>query len=379
MSSEDVFVVATGCVPVGKHAFGMGRKLALEAGIAALKDAGLEYKSVDAFYAGVALPSSPWAVHVAKDLGLTGAPVFQLFNASASGLAAVHEAINAIRSGRHDVILVMGYDVPADAANPLAAQGFLPPPALFAMWARERMEAVGTKREHLAMVAAKNWNYARHQPHAARRSDHEVTVEEVLASKMVADPLTAMMCTPWVFGAAAIVLASREGLKRIPGLRFPLSRIDASEAQSEVYTGPAHIIEGAVVGPPEISRSTVAAALDKAGYGPKDVDIVQVHDGFAIEELVYCELFGFTEPGETERMLEQGAFGPRSRQRFGLPEFSTDGGLIGRGHPAGPSGVFQHIESLRRFRDHGDRIGICHLLGAGSTCITQIVSRVDQL
>lgn len=375
--AEEIFVVGTGCVPVGKHAFGTGRALARQAGEAALRDAGCDLRGVDAIYAGVALPSSPWAVHVAKDLGLTGLPVFQLFNASASGLAAVHEAMNAIRAGRAEVVLVLGYDVPANGENPLAAQGFLPPPALFAMWARERMQAVGTRPEHFAMVAAKNWNYARERPFAARRADHEVTVAEVLDSKMVADPMTAMMCTPWVFGAAAIVIASRAGLARIPGLRWPLARIDASEAQSEVYTGPAHIIEGAVVGPPEISRSTVAAALDAAGYGPKDVDIVQVHDGFAVEELVYCELFGFTEPGETERMLEQGAFGPGSRARFGLPEFSTDGGLIGRGHPAGPSGIFQHIETLRRFREHGDRVGICHLLGAGSTCITQVASRVD--
>ncbi len=376
--SNEIFVVGSGCVPVGKHAYGTGRTLARQAGAAALADVGCTFRDIDALYAGVALPSSPWAVHVGKELGLTGAPIFQLFNASASGLAAVHEAINAIKAGRHQVVLVMGYDVPTNGEDPLAAQGFLPPPALFAMWARRRMHDIGTKPEHFAMVAAKNWNYARRQPHAARRADHDVTVEEVLGSKMVAEPMTAMMCTPWVFGAAAVVLASREGLKRLPHARWPLSRIDASEAQSEVYTGARHIIEGAVVGPPEISGTTVRTALDVAGYGPKDVDIVQVHDGFAVEELVYCELFGFTEPGETETLLEQGAFGPGSRERFGLPEFSTDGGLIGRGHPAGPSGIFQHIESLRRFREHGDRVGICHLLGAGSTCITQIVSRAEQ-
>jgi len=154
-----------------------------------------------------------------------------------------------------------------------------------------------------------------------------------------------------------------------------MARIEASEFQSEVYSD-RHVVEGAIVGPPEISRTTVAAALNAAGYGPKDVDIVQVHDGFAIEELVYMELFGFTEPGETERMLEQVAFGPGSRKHFGLPEVSTDGGLIGRGHPGGPSGVFQLIETSRRFRNFDDKVGICHLLGAGSTCITQILGRV---
>lgn len=373
----EIFVAGTGCVPVGKHPLGSGRALAVQAAVAALQDVGATFADIDATWAGVALPSSPWAVHVAKDLGLTGKPVFQLFNASASGLAAVHAAATAIRAGEVEVALVLGYDVPATDEDPLAEQGFLPPPALFALWAQRRMHESGTRPDHLAMVAAKNWNYARSQPHAARRADHEVSIAEVLDSKMIAPPLTAMMCTPWVFGAAAVVLASRKGLQRLPGIRWPLSRLESSVAQSEIHEGPHHVIEGQVVGPPEITRSTITAALAKAGRRIGEVDVVQVHDAFAVEELVYYELLGFSQPGQTESLVEQGAFGPGSRARFGLPEFSTDGGLIGRGHPAGPSGIFQHIESLRRFRDHGDRVGICHLLGAGSTCIAQIVSRAD--
>ncbi|MFV0382518.1 thiolase family protein [Paracoccus sp. (in: a-proteobacteria)] len=373
---REIFVAGCGTVQVGKHPLGSGRELARQAGVAALADAGATYHDMDAFYAGVAMPTSPAAVLVGKEFGLTGIPVVQITNASASGLAAAHEACLAMEAGTADLVLVIGYDVPTNTDNPIAAQGYLPPMALFAMWARRRMHEVGTTREHLAMVAAKNWNAARSIPFAARRSDHEVTVEEVLASREVASPLTAMMCTPWVYGAAAVVLATREGLKKLKNARWPMARIASSEFQSEVY-GDHHIIEGAIVGPAEISRTTVSAALDKAGLGPKDVDIVQVHDGFAIEELVYCELFGFTEPGETEKMLEKGAFGPGSRKRFGLPEVSTDGGLIGRGHPGGPSGVFQLIETQRRFRDVGDRVGLCHLLGAGSTCITQILTRTD--
>lgn len=374
----EIFVAATGCVPVAKHDLGTGRTLAAEAARAALHDVGADFTVVESVFAGVALPSSPWAVHVAKEIGLTGVPVFQNFGASASGLAAVHQALMSLRAGACSVALVIGYDVPANSEDPLAAQGFLPPPALFAMWARRRILDTATTPEHMALVAAKNWNYARANPNAVRRAETPVTADDVLASKMVAEPLTAMMCTPWVFGAAAIVLATRDGLARLPGVRWPMSRIDASEVQSEKYTGPAHQIEGAVVGPPEISRSTFAAALAQSGHGVDDVDIVQTHDGFAIEELVYYELFGFAQPGETERLVEQGAFGPHSRRNFGLPEFSTDGGLIGRGHPAGPSGIFQHIENLRRFREHGDKVGVCHLLGAGSTCITQVVTRIDQ-
>ncbi len=371
---REVFVAAAGTAPVGKHPFGMGRALAREAGVAALKEAGVDFTGIDALYCGVAMPGSPRAVLVAKEFGLTGLPVVQITNASASGLAAVHQAMIAIESGRHDVVMVLGYDLPEQDENPL--KGFLPPPALFAMWAQRRMHDHGTKPEHLAMVAAKNWNYARNIPHAARRSDHEVTVDEVLASRTVAEPLTAMMSTPWVFGASAVILASREGLKRLPQAQWPMPRIAASEWQTEVYED-YHIFEGAIVGPPAISRTTFEAALSAAGKTREEVDIVQIHDAFAIEELEYYELFGFVGTGEAEGKLEQGAFGPGSRAKTGLPEFSTDGGLIGRGHPAGPSGVLQLIETRRRFRDFGDRVGVCHLLGAGSSCIVQILEQAE--
>lgn len=373
---REVFVAAAGTVPVGKYLFGEGRALAREAGLAALAEAEVDFTGIDALYCGVAMPGSPRAVAVAKEFGLTGLPVAQISNASASGLAAVHQAILAIESGRHDVVMVLGYDLPDRDENPLAAQGFLPPPALFAMWARRRMHEYGTRPEHLAMVAAKNWNYARTIPHAARRSDHEVGVAEVLASRAVAEPLTGMMCTPWVFGAAAVILASRRGLDRLPGARWPMPRIAASEWQTEVYEDH-HIFEGAIVGPPAISRTTFDAAMIAAGRGRDEVDVVQIHDAFAIEELEYYELFGFAAPGEAEALLEQGAFGPGSRLRTGLPEFSTDGGLIGRGHPAGPSGVLQLIETRRRFREAGDRVGVCHLLGAGSSCIVQVLERAE--
>ncbi|AJE45056.1 thiolase family protein [Celeribacter indicus] len=374
---REVFVAAAGTVPVGKHPLGAGRALAREAGRAALADAGIDFTGVDALYCGVAMPASPRAVAVAKEFGLTGLPVVQITNASASGLAAVHQAMMAIESGRHDVVMVLGYDAPDWDENPLARQGFLPPPALFAMWARRRMHDHGSRSEHLAMVTAKNWNYARTVPYAARRSDHEVGVDEVLASRMVAEPLTTMMCTSWVFGAAAVILASRKGLERLPGARWPMPRIAASEWRTEVYED-YHIFEGAIVGPPAISRTTFDAAMTAAGRVRGEVDVVQIHDAFAIEELEYYELFGFVEPGGAEALLEQGAFGPGSRARTGLPEFSTDGGLIGRGHPAGPSGVLQLIETRRRFRDCGDRVGVCHLLGAGSSCIVQVLDRVDE-
>lgn len=372
---EDVFVVSGGAQPIhNKHPLGSGRIVAREAGLQALSAAGLTYADMDALYCGAAMPTSPAAVLVGKEFGLTGIPVVQVTNASASGLAAIHAAVDAMQAGRADRVLVIGYDVPTTRDNPITSQGYLPPPALFGMWAQRRMYDHGTTVETLARIAAKNLNNARDIPFSARHFDHDVTVDEVLASRMVAAPLTALMCTPWVFGAAAVVLSTRRGIERMDNPPEVLARVAATEFQSEVI-GSHHIIEGAIVGPPEISRTTTEAVLRRAGREREEIDNVQIHDAFAIEELAYYETMGFAPEGGADELVAQGAFGPGSRARFGLPEFSTDGGLIGRGHPGGPSGVLQAIEVLRRFRTTEDKVSLCHMLGGGSTCLAQVYER----
>ena len=131
-----------------------------------------------------------------------------------------------------------------------------------------------------------------------------------------------------------------EAFRRITGgqsrrQRFPVRSFLANE-----------VLEGAIVGPPQLTKSTVNSALNAANLKLDDVDIVQLHDAFAIEEIIYYELLGLCEPGQAEKLLEAGAFGPGSRAKFGLPEVSTDGGLIGRGHPGGPTGTAQIWETV---------------------------------
>jgi acetyl-CoA acetyltransferase len=170
-----------------------------------------------------------------------------------------------------------------------------------------------------------------------------------------------------------VVLCSESALKRFDAARAV--RVAASAFQSDRF-GPNQVLEGAIVGPPQLTKSTVNSALNAANLKLDDVDIVQLHDAFAIEEIIYYELLGLCPPGQAEKLLEAGAFGPGSRARFGLPEVSTDGGLIGRGHPGGPTGTAQIWETVRRLREPGgDRVGLCHLLGGGSICIVQVYQR----
>jgi len=326
--------------------------------------------------AGSAHPLTPRGVYLAKELGVTGLAVLHTEHASASGLAAMHQAWMLVGSGECEAVLVLGVDCPESELSVLSiieGEGNLPAPALFAMWARRRMHERGTTPRHLAAVAAKNWNYARTNPFAARRAAAEVTVEQVLASRMVATPLTSMMCTPWGEGAAAAVVCSADFLRRGHGVGGAV-RLRGSHVESETYA-PGHVFQGAIVGPPAMTQRAAEAIYERTDVEPTDLDVVQVHDAFAIEELFYYELLGLCAEGEAEALVEKGAFGPGSRERFGLPEFSTHGGLIAGGHPGGPTGVAQVHETVRQLRA-GRRLGLCHMLGAGSVAITQVYERV---
>jgi acetyl-CoA acetyltransferase len=371
---RDVYVAGTGMAPFGRHSPGSARALTRLAGSAALVDAGITFADLDGVIAGSAHPLTPRGVYLAKELGVTGLAVLHAEHASASGSAAMHQAWALVGAGASEAVLVLGVDCPEREQSVLSiieSEGNLPAPALFAMWAARRMHDRGTTDRHLAAVAAKNWNYARANPYAARRSAEEVTVERVLASRMVAPPLTSMMCTPWGEGAAAAVVCSADFLTRrgSGGGGRPV-RLRGSHVESETYA-PGHVFQGAIVGPPAMSRAAAAAVYAAAGVQPADIDVVQVHDAFAIEELFYYELLGFCAEGDAEGLVERGAFGPGSRGRFGLPEFSTHGGLIAGGHPGGPTGVAQVHETVRQLRA-GRRLGLCHMLGAGSVAITQV-------
>jgi acetyl-CoA acetyltransferase len=237
------------------------------------------------------------------------------------------------------------------------------------------MHERGTKPEHFAWVAAKSWNHGAPNPRCQRRADHEITVAEVLASPMVAEPLTAMMCCPVSDGAACAILARKE-IARELAPRRPLVAVLSSALQSERYS-PGHTFVGPVVGPATMTRDTARQAYEEAGVGPQDVSVVLVHDAFANEELEYYELLGFCPPGDAEKLVEekQTALGGR------IP-FNTDGGLIARGHPGGPTGLAQIFELVQQLRGEAGprqvaraRIGLAHLVGGGSVCTVNLLAR----
>lgn len=367
---------------VGMHPFGifpdvspleMGR-VAAEA---ALADAGLSFAAIDAVYVGFIGAIRMGAPKMVKELGLTGVPVVRVEAASATGAAAFREACLAVAGGHYERVLVVGFDkmeeMPARFGTG-STEATLLPAAFFAMWAERRRHERGTTPRTLAWIAAKNWNQAAHNPYAHRRPDHVVTEDEVLAARMIATPLTSMMAAPVGGGAAAAVVGPVAGARRSGGR--PVVRVLAAELRSETYT-PGHVFLGPIVGPSRMTADAARAAYERAGVGPEDVDVVAVHDAFAIEELEYYELLGFAREGEGDRLVAEQA----TRIGGAIP-FSTDGGLIGRGHPGGPTGLAQIAELTWQLRGEAGprqvadaRVGLAHLVGAGSVCTVHILAR----
>jgi acetyl-CoA acetyltransferase len=356
MMAREVYVIGVGMHPFGKHGVG-NRKMAFAAGTAALGDAGIAFRDVGYLYNGYIGGAMMEGVTIAKDLGLSGAPIVHVENASATGSSAFREAVLAVAGGTTDIAMALGFD------DVLARQSGLPggnrrpridsvmlPAGFFAMWAVRRMHDNGTTEATFAKIAAKNWNHARFNPFAQRRADHQITTEEVLAADMVAYPHTAMMACATGSGAACAIVATRNTAQRLANGR-PLVKVLASQLRSETYTE-GHIFLGAVVGPAELTRSTATLAYEE-------------------------ELLGICGDGEGDRLVADG-----DTMIGGRIPFSTDGGLIARGHPGGPTGLAQVWDATQQLRGEsgprqvdGADTALIHMMGAGSVCAIHILQR----
>jgi acetyl-CoA acetyltransferase len=378
---DGVAVAGVGMIRFGKYPDRSGPALARDAALAALHDAGMSLADVDEAFVGYIQPASLLGIKAVKELGLTGLPVTHVENASATGLVAFREAAWAVASGRAEVALALAFDKMTDMARGSETgrgpgrdqiDSTILPAAYFALWAQRRMHDHGTTPEHFAAIAAKNWNHGALCPWSDRRPDHRVTPDEVLGSQMVAEPLTAMMACPADDGAACAIVASADRVRaRGDGRR--LVRPVASALRTETYAS-GHTFLGPVVGPATMTRDTARAAYEVAGFGPGDIDLALCHDAFANEELEYYELLGFCPEGEGERLVAEGATG-----LGGSIPFNTDGGLIARGHPGGPTGLAMVHEIVQQLRgDAGARqvadarTALAHLVGGGSVCTVSL-------
>ncbi len=366
---ERAFVIGIGLTAFGRHPDRSVEHLAAEAIVAACEDAGIEWRRVEQFYAAHVNQGVAAGQRVIKEVGPSGIPVLNIENCSAAASTAVREASLAVRSGEMDVVVVCGFEKmqhgvllnvhPED--SPEVATGATVLPMRFALMAQKHMDRFDTTLEQMAGVSVKNRAHARHNEKAQFRT--ELSLEDVLGSRMICDPITLFQCSPTTDGAAAAVIcsesfAARHGRGRAVELRASGLVSDIDEQAHNVFDL-------------EMVRSNAAGVYERAGIGPGELDVVETHDCFSVAEIIAYEKLGLCPEGEGGPLLESGA----TRLGGRIP-VNPSGGLLAKGHPLGATGVGQIAEIVTQLRGEagkrqveGARVGLASNMGMWSSCI----------
>nr|WP_255594601.1 thiolase family protein [Acidovorax sp. sif1233] len=370
-----VFIAGVGLHPYQFPTETPYTELGLRAVRAALEDSGVSWARVQSAYVGTTSIGMAAGRVMLRHLGSTGLAVTQVENASASGSFAFRQACMEVASGMSDVVLAVGVDKHGDGRRAANKDGLerlsetaTIPAVKFAMMARTYLRERGASVEEMAGVAVKNHGNAARNPFAQFRKPR--TLEQVLASPRVVGDLTVQQCCPRGEGAAAVMLVSGNAIRKLGLDARRCVRVKASVAGSErpeVQYGDSAV---------ELVRTSAEAAFEQAGIAPKELDLLELHDAFSVEELLYSEAIGVCEPGEGARYLARGA-----SQIGGRCAINASGGLIGMGHPLGPTGIGQLAEITRQLRGEAEgrqhpnaRWGMAHMIGLGSVSVAHVLS-----
>ena len=370
------YVAGVGMTPTGKFLDRSIKQLTADAVSAALADAGLAVADIQAAYfsnatQGVLEGQTMVRGQIAlRPLGIEGIPVYNLENACASASSAFNLAVQAVRSGEVEVALAVGaekmfctdkarmfsvfdgawdlHDIEANKTTLLAmGRGIEPPEGstskapyslfmdIYAAFGRFHMREFGTTQRQFAAVAAKNHGHSAHNPLAQYRNTY--TVEQVLAAPPITYPLTLPMCAPISDGAAAAIVCSESALARLADRRRAV-RVLASVVATGTTRKPEDV--GG-----HITAKASKLAYERAGVGPQDISVAEVHDATAIGEIVQSENLGFCEFGAGGALAESGATTVGGR----IP-INTSGGLESKGHPIGATGIGQLHELVTQLR-----------------------------
>lgn len=377
---RDVAVIGIGKTAFGAFADRDLRSLAVEAGEKCFRDSGVWPSQVESFYLGnFAGPSftgqNHLAPYVSTALGMTGIPATRVEDACASGGSAFFHAWREVASEVSDIVMVVGVEKMTSrtteqvteilaGAGDMATEGHAGAtfPAVFAMIAQRHMYQFGTTREHLAAVAVKNHANGMLNPDAHMRK--AITMEQALAGRPIADPLTIYDCSLISDGAAAVILAPLERVReftdsgaRVLGIAQASDFVALCE-KHDITTFPA-------------LRAAAHKAYAMAGVGPAQIQFAELHDCFTIAEIVAMEDLGLVERGRGGFFAAEGG----TRREGPLP-VNLSGGLKSKGHPVGATGVAQICDVVKELRG-GRELGLAQNLGgSGATCVVTILERI---
>ncbi len=382
----------TAFAPPGKSA--PYTQLAAEAVREALQDAGLSYDEIQQSYVGYVYGDSTSGQRALYEVGLSGAPIVNVNNNCSTGSTALFLARQAVESGAVQCALALGFEQMArgalaeqyaDRPSPLERlidvaerrHGSSDAPValrLFGGAARDYMARYGASRETFARIAVKAREHAARNPKAVFRD--RVSVEAVLASPSMFDPLTRLQCCPPTCGAAAAVVVSesfalRRGLQRSVAIAAQAMTTDTQTS----FGGDAIAAVGY-----DMSAAAVRAVYEQAGVGPQDLSVVELHDCFSSNELLSYEALGLAPAGEAERLVMDG-----DNTYGGRYVVNPSGGLLSKGHPLGATGLAQCYELVNQLRGaagprqvEGARLALQHNIGLGGACVVTLYERVHR-
>ncbi|PWW74151.1 thiolase-like protein [Tuber magnatum] len=396
-SGSPVYVLGVGMTKFVKpHGQVDYPEMGYEAGIKALADAGVNYDDVDTGIACYAYGDSTSGQRVFYQFGMTGIPIYNVNNNCSTGSTGLHMARRFLAHGAGNVALVVGFEkmLPGslrtlfpDRTNPLdksyimmaSTRGADPkrPGAaqFFGNAGREYMERFGATKEDFAEIARVNHEHSRRNPYSQFRDVY--TIEQIMESPEIWDPLTKLQCCPTSDGAAAAVLVSEEWLQGHPELRERAVLI-AGQAMAtdspDLYSKSAIDLIGFAM-----TKSAAEKALSEANISPSAIKLVELHDCFSTNELVTLDALSLCPPGKAHEMVRNGDITYGGRMVV-----NPSGGLISKGHPLGATGLAQCAELVWQLRGwagertmEGVDAALQHNLGLGGAAVVTVYKRVD--
>ena len=384
MAKRDVCVIGVGMTKFERCERDF-TDLVREAVSGALGMSGVAPDQLEQAFAGYVNGMSTQGQRALYSMGIGGLPVYNVHNYCSTGSTALHLGYQAIASGMNECVIAFGFEKmekgplekqlaglketigaapDADKKPPIAA-------VMFGDGGRQHMELYGTTKEQFAKVSVKNHRHSVNNPRSQYRE--ACSLEEVLAARMVYDPLTILQCCPTSDGAGAAILCSEE-FARKQGVSRPVKIVAqamATDKMEDFAMGPLGMIG---VG---MSRRAAKAVYEQAGLGPEDAQVIELHDCFSTNELVTYESLGLCGEGEGGRLIDedQVTYG-------GKWVVNPSGGLLSKGHPLGATGLAQCAELVwqltgkaEKRQVEGARIGLQHNVGLGGACVVTMYKR----
>ena len=397
--SDSVWVLGASMTKIGRYPDKDVIDLGSEAALDALDDAGVTMQDMQVMGVGNMFQAMAALGHsIQQQIGQTGVPVYNVVSACATGAVAVRTVYLSILAGECDMGLAVGleqmgkmgllgpggqakaekhvYEPAGRFGSVMPVEGILGTTLMPGVFAQAGMEYAnehdGVGFDQFAKVAEKNHAHSTLNPLAQYQK--KFSFDEIKSARMVAYPNTLPMCCPTGDGAAAIVLVSDAKLKTLSQeQRKRAVKISASVLTSDPWA------ERGQVQPDinTLTRNAAQQAYQRAGIGPEDLDLVELHDCFATAELLHYDNLGLCEPGGAGAFIDSGA-----PWRDGKTPVNASGGLLSKGHPigmTGAAGVFEVTTQLRG--EAGDRqiegakTGLAHVIGLGSSCAIHILEK----